>query len=77
MSMITTAEAARRLGVTRRNVQDLVKRRKLRAIRFGNQLSIGDNDLVAMVEAFRANPPERCRPPKWANKTRKQLKGGT
>jgi excisionase family DNA binding protein len=53
---LSTAEAARRLGVTPRTVYGFINSGALVAYRFGRVVRITDADLVAFIDACRIEP---------------------
>ena len=58
MGIITTAQAAERLGVSVRRVQQLVKEGRLPANQFGGALMIEENDLKLVADRKPGRPPK-------------------
>ena len=56
MDYLTTAQVAKRLGVTRRRVQALIKRGQLEADRYGKAYLISEEQLQAFLERRRTEP---------------------
>ena len=50
MKIITTAEAARRLGVTSNRVRAMIRANRLKAFKFGREWLIDPKDLDAVKE---------------------------
>jgi excisionase family DNA binding protein len=50
MKIISTTEAARRLGVTANRVRVLIRAKRLKAIKVGHEWLIDPKDLVAVKE---------------------------
>lgn len=57
MNILSTAEAAERLGVSVRRVQQLVKAGRLPAGAFGGALMIQEKDLALVAERKTGRPP--------------------
>lgn len=53
---ISTAEAARRLGVTPRTVYTFIDKGELTAFRMGRVIRVRERDLEAFIEARRIEP---------------------
>jgi excisionase family DNA binding protein len=58
MKPLTTAEAAERLGISVRRVQQLVKTGRLPAEEFGGSLMIQEKDLARVEERPVGRPPK-------------------
>jgi excisionase family DNA binding protein len=58
MAILTTAEAAERLGVSVRRVQQLVKDGRLPAEQFGGALMIREEDLKLVKDRKVGRPPK-------------------
>jgi excisionase family DNA binding protein len=70
MAILTTAEAAERLGISPRRVQQLVKDGRLPAEQFGGSLMIREEDLK-LVENRKVGRPPKVKA-ETANKTSKK-----
>lgn len=55
---LSTAEAARRLGVTTRTLYTFINTGELTAYRFGRLIRLTDEDLAAFIESCRIQPGE-------------------
>jgi excisionase family DNA binding protein len=58
MAILTTAQAAERLGVSARRVQQLVKDGRLPAEQFGGSLMIREEDLKLVENRKAGRPPK-------------------
>ncbi|MES2920184.1 MAG: helix-turn-helix domain-containing protein [Verrucomicrobiota bacterium] len=56
VKLLTTDEAAARLGVSRRTVQDLAAERKLAFVKFGRNVRFDRGDLDKFIESHRSLP---------------------
>ena len=54
--LLTTPEAAQRLGVSKRTIQELAAERKIGFIKFGRNIRFSRADLDAFIEANRVKP---------------------
>ena len=54
--LLTTSEAARRLGVSKRTIQELAADRKLAFIKFGRNVRFAPADLDKFIESHRCLP---------------------
>jgi excisionase family DNA binding protein len=62
MKNLTTNEAAERLGVTVRRVNDLITSGRLPAARFGRAYMIKESDLRLVEDRRPGRPPKAARP---------------
>ena len=53
VQLLTIAQAAERLALSRRTVERLIERRELRAVRFGRSVRVTERELAAFVAARR------------------------
>lgn len=58
MALITTVEAARRLGVTRPRIHQFISEGRLPATRFGRDLAIEEADLEKLERRPVGHPPK-------------------
>lgn len=58
---LTYAEAAKRLGVTPRWLEDQVQHRRLPHHRFGRQVRFTENDITTILEDSRVRPLPRAK----------------
>lgn len=56
VKLLTTSEAAFRLGVSKRTIQELAADRKLASIKFGRNIRFAVADLDAFIESHRNLP---------------------
>jgi excisionase family DNA binding protein len=71
MAILTTAQAAERLGVSVRRVQQLVKNGRLPAEQFGGALMIKEEDLE-LVENRKVGRPRKAQDEKAAGQANKK-----
>ncbi|HXC71395.1 MAG TPA: helix-turn-helix domain-containing protein [Pyrinomonadaceae bacterium] len=60
MKIITTAEAAKRLGVTQNRVRALIEAKRLKAFKYGREWLIDPKDLEA-VKVRKVGRPRKAR----------------
>lgn len=58
MALITTAEAADRMGISARRVQEFIKEGRLPAQQFGRTYVIDENDLKLVKDRKVGRPPK-------------------
>jgi excisionase family DNA binding protein len=75
MAILTTAQAAERLGVSARRVQQLVKDGRLPAEQFGGSLMIREEDLK-LVENRKVGRPPKVKAETVHKTSKKRGKGG-
>jgi excisionase family DNA binding protein len=56
VKLLTTPEAAARLGVSKRTIQELVTERKLGFIKFGRNIRFSPADIERFIESHRTLP---------------------
>ena len=59
MNIISTAEAARRLGITANRVRALIEAKRLKAIKVGREWLINPKDLAAVSNRKPGRPKSR------------------
>jgi len=56
VKLLTTPEAAQRLGVSKRTIQELAAERKIGVIKFGRNVRFAVADLEKFIESHRSLP---------------------